>query len=177
MSCVIELRLRTIAQLFNSLDPSPFTERDLDRDAVEFMVSAAGDCGKQEPLVLRMQFGEPAGEGDIEAAIRNYFRYRAELAEREMREHLRIARITLTIGLAVLLVGNVASTWVSQAWPGHLGQFAATALLIGAWVAMWRPLELYLYDWWPILRRRRVYQRLSNSRVELTPARDLSTAR
>ena len=169
MPCVIELRLRNSAQLFNSLDPSPFTERDLDRDAVEFMVSAANDCGKQDALLLRMHLGEPAQGGDIQIAIRNYFRYRAELAEREMREHLRIARITLGIGLSVLLIGNVASSWVSQTWPGHLGEFAATALLIGAWVAMWRPLELYLYDWWPILRRRRVYERLSTSGIELLP--------
>ena len=30
---VIELRMREIAQLFNSLDPSPFLERDLDANA------------------------------------------------------------------------------------------------------------------------------------------------
>ena len=29
----IRLRLRDIAQLFNSLDPSPFSEQDLDHDA------------------------------------------------------------------------------------------------------------------------------------------------
>lgn len=33
----IELRLRELAQLFNSLDPSPFIERDLDSDAEEFI--------------------------------------------------------------------------------------------------------------------------------------------
>ena len=27
---------------------------------------------------------------------------------------------------------------------------ARESLLIGGWVAMWRPLEVFLYDWWPI---------------------------
>ena len=40
---VIELRLREIAQLFNSLDPSPFLERDLDAKAKEFIESWAAE--------------------------------------------------------------------------------------------------------------------------------------
>ena len=35
----IELRLRRIEQLFDSFDPAPFHEKDLDRDAEEFIVS------------------------------------------------------------------------------------------------------------------------------------------
>ena len=35
----IEIYLDRIEQLFNSMDPSPFHEKDLDRDAEEFIVS------------------------------------------------------------------------------------------------------------------------------------------
>ena len=34
----IELHVNEIAQLFHTLDPSPFRERDLDREAEEFIV-------------------------------------------------------------------------------------------------------------------------------------------
>ena len=44
------------------------------------------------------------------------------------------------------------------------------SLMIGGWVAMWRPLEIFLYDWWPILRERRVYDRLSRITVNIIPA-------
>lgn len=37
----IRLRLRDMSQLFNSMDPSPFIEKDLDDDAEEFIVSWA----------------------------------------------------------------------------------------------------------------------------------------
>jgi hypothetical protein len=30
---LIEVKVQTLHQLFNSMDPSPFHERDLDRDA------------------------------------------------------------------------------------------------------------------------------------------------
>ena len=37
----IEIRIDEIAQLFHSLDPFPFRERDLDKDAEEFIVGWA----------------------------------------------------------------------------------------------------------------------------------------
>ena len=40
-------------------------------------------------------------------------------------------------------------------------------LLIGAWVAMWRPLEVFLYDWWPIWGDIRLFDRLSRMPVRI----------
>jgi hypothetical protein len=35
-------------------------------------------------------------------------------------------------------------------------------------VANWKPIEIFLYDWWPLLRRRNLYRRLSEASVEVT---------
>ena len=44
---------------------------------------------------------------------------------------------------------------------------ARESLEIGGWVAMWRPLEIFLYAWWPVRRRQLEYARLArmDSRV------------
>jgi len=44
-------------------------------------------------------------------------------------------------------------------------------VMIGGWVAMWRPIEVFLYDWWPIRAEARLYQRLATMpvRIEQTP--------
>jgi hypothetical protein len=34
-----------------------------------------------------------------------------------------------------------------------------------AWIALWRPLEVLLYEWVPLYRRRRLYERLARLRV------------
>jgi hypothetical protein len=41
------------------------------------------------------------------------------------------------------------------------------SLLIGGWVAMWKPLEIFLYDWWPIVGERRLYDRLGKIKVQI----------
>jgi hypothetical protein len=44
---------------------------------------------------------------------------------------------------------------------------AREGLTIVGWVAMWRPLEIYLYDWWPVLRRSRIFEKLGEMKVEI----------
>jgi hypothetical protein len=34
-------------------------------------------------------------------------------------------------------------------------------------VALWRPLEILLYDWWPMLADARLFDRLANMAVEV----------
>jgi hypothetical protein len=38
------------------------------------------------------------------------------------------------------------------------------SFVIGGWVAMWRPIEVFLYDWWPIRAEARLYDRLAARR-------------
>ena len=48
-----------------------------------------------------------------------------------------------------------------------LGRVLQESLLIGGWVAMWRPLEVFLYDWWPIRAEARLFDRLATMPVRL----------
>ena len=52
---------------------------------------------------------------------------------------------------------------------GSLSRMIEESFLILGWVANWRPLEIFLYDWWPIARRRDLYRRLSSASVEVRP--------
>jgi hypothetical protein len=46
-----------------------------------------------------------------------------------------------------------------------VSEIVAEGLLIVGWVAMWRPLEIFLYEWWPTRRRCRGFDKLSRIRV------------
>ncbi len=166
----IELRLRNSMALFNSMDPSPFQEKDLDADAEEFIVSWAREHPMNAPLVLRVHLEEPPSEDPIPLlgdAVRNYFSYRSKLLDREFRQLMRQARTSLLIGLSFLAACLVVSRYLLPEEGSTLINFLRESLVIAGWVAMWRPLELYLYDWWPLHRKGRLYQRLSRMKVEL----------
>jgi len=166
----ISLKLRDMNQLFNSMDPSPFIEKDLDDDAEEFIVSWAQEFSPDAPIKLRIHLDQWPTEDPkelIRAAVRNHFAHRAEIADLEFKRLLKQGRTSLFIGLLFLagclllskiLLGREAGTWAAV---------VRESLTIAGWVAMWRPMQIYLYDWWPLLRRSRIYAKLSHMPVEL----------
>jgi len=168
---VIELRLTDVKQLFNSLDPAPFHERDLDSDAEEFIVSWARELPRRAPLVLLVFLSDPPPEGDpatlIETGVRAYFRYRKQLITRQLRQMLNRGRVSLVIGILFLAACLFLADKVALLGDGALWQITREGLIIGGWVAMWRPIELILYDWWPLHIDRRVYHRLSQVDVRV----------
>ena len=170
----IEIRIESIAQLFHSLDPSPFHEKDLDKDAEDFIVSWARELPASRPFRVVVHLPEeqialPEAQA-IGHAIRQFFTYRAQVIGLELKELFRVGRRSLAIGLTVLLVSVVASQAVAAKLdPRPLGKVIEESLLIFAWVANWRPIEIFLYDWWPIVRRRDLYRRLGDAEVELRP--------
>ena len=168
---LIEIKLNTVVQLFNSFDPSPFHEKDLDADAEDYIVGAVREFPIHAPLKLVFYLPEehrrePAVSG-LEGAIHNYFGYRRDAAARDFRFQMQLGRRALAIGL-VFLVGCIALRQIFFAHSDTTAdQVLAEGLLISGWVAMWRPIQLFLYDWWPLKRMARVYEKLTRIPVEV----------
>ena len=168
---LLEIRLREVRQLFNTLDPAPFHEKDLDPAAERYLTDACAEAGahRQLRLVVHLPAAEAASEAarTLPAAIHHYFGYRERQLGADLRQLLRYGLASLVIGLAFL----VACLTVRRALAG--GALAPDhaildeGLLILGWVAMWRPTELLLYDWWPLARRRRLLRRLAALPVEV----------
>ena len=166
----IEVRLQTLSQLFNSLDPSPFRERDLDNDAEAFIVSWARELPRHEPLKLVVHVREapqPERAAGLEEAVRHYFREHAALKQREFRAFVRRGCNNLLIGVAFLVACFAVGTFVGRLGYAALGDGLQESLLIGGWVAMWKPLEFVLYDWWAARDELRLLARLAEISVKL----------
>jgi len=166
----IELRLRELLQLFNSLDPSPFVERDLDANAEEFIVGWAREVPKRQELELVIHLAaapESERAASVEDAVQRYFSARVLAKRREIRELMRRGWRSLAVGLGFLALCLFLGEILVSRFGGTLTTFVAESLTIGGWVAMWRPMEIYLYGWWPLVAERRNFERLSRMAVKL----------
>lgn len=168
----IKVRIHELGQLFNSLDPSPFTERDLDDDAEAYIVGWAREVDDRRPfrIVVHLPASEAqkAQERGLESAIGNYFAYRAGMLERDLSDLFRVGRRSLAMGIGVLAVSIGLSQVVRTVLPAWaLGQLLAEGIMIFGWVANWRPAEILLYDVWVVRRRVDLYRRLADAQVEL----------
>ena len=137
----ILLRLRDLSQLFNSMDPSPFIERDLDADAEEFIVSWARELPAGRALDLIIHLSTPAGPerlAGVENAVRSYFASRAEIKRRELGQLMRRGRLSLGVGLLFLVGCLVLAHFVAPAGGDTATDNVREGLTNGGWVAMWR---------------------------------------
>ncbi len=170
---VIEMRLRQLGQLFNSLDPSPFHEKDLDTAAREYVLGRALDMERGRPWELHIHLdpNQPPSltEEVVGEAVRADFALQVDHAVLELRQLLRRGRLSLAIGLTFLGACLVAAKALNASDSGPMTELFESSLVIGGWVAMWRPIEIFLYEWWPLASRIRLLRRLARLEVRLRP--------
>ena len=169
----IELRVDRVAQLFQSLDPYPFRERDLGQEAEEYIVSWAGELPTDQPIEIVVHVPESEAQSkaaqQIGEAFTRYVSYRADTLQHDLNELFRIGRRSLAVGVTILVACLVAAHFVAGYVETPIRRLVEESFLILGWVANWRPLEIFLYDWWPLARRRDLNRRLAAAVVEVKP--------
>lgn len=167
----IELRLHGIEQLFNSMDPTPFHHKDLDPDAEQFIESWALEFPPNSRFDITIHLETLPSSGDpttvVTTAINNYFDYKAELTRRDRRQLLLTGRTSLLIGMCFLTLCLLLADWLTHLATGTFLTILRESLTIGGWVAMWKPMQIFLYEWWPLTRRERVYRHLADARIQV----------
>jgi hypothetical protein len=167
----IDLKVRHSRQLFDGRDPAPFRERDLDEDVVDYLMAASQEIPWKQPLRIVVTISgepEPRLAADVIAeAVHEHFLYEREQIRRRLGEHVRRARKFLIIGLSFLVLFLSLAELTASLPPGPLREILREGLVITGWVAMWRPLEALLYDWWPLVDERRHVSRVLEAPVSI----------
>jgi hypothetical protein len=174
-SGVLNLYLADSRQLFNSMDPAPFHQRDLDTEAATYIVDWAREVPTGRPLSLVLHLGRAASPDEsleiLRKSVHDHFRRRAQATRRQLQQLLRQGRYSLAISLVflalVIVVGESVASVISRA---SIVALIQDSLVIGGWVALWHPLNIFLYDWWPIRAEARLFERLSTMDVRTVDA-------
>ena len=166
-SATVNIHIREFSQLFNSLDPSPFWDRDLDRQAAEFIEEEFSEKPAADTWNLCIHTHDGgASAPDLQTALENYYGRMASSARRALREHFWSGQWTLVAGVVVFLLAMALRSMLGGLL-GRLPQILDEGLIILAWLALWRPAEMLLYGWVPLRRREKLYERLARIRVSV----------
>jgi len=170
---VVELVLHSVIQLFNSLDPAPFHEKELDSHAEDYIYNAVDDIphSREVEIVVYLppMLVTSENKDSISQGIRNHFLYKAANAEKEWRRLFRRGRVVLVTGLVVLFFCLLARQILPGLADTLFNRMLQEALLIIGWVAMWEPIRIFLYDWWPISQERKTFEKIAGTDVFVFP--------
>jgi hypothetical protein len=168
---LIEIKLSSVAQLFNSFDPAPFHEKELDSAAEHYIVDMVNDFPPKTPFKMIIYLPSDIATTDramkIPRAIHNHFQYKMLVAERKYRSRFRYGRSTFLIGLTFLTIALIGRQFVSSLDNHLLAQIFADALLIIGWVAMWEPITVLLYELWPIIQLKKTYEKITSMEIDI----------
>jgi hypothetical protein len=167
----LALRVREIAQLFNSMDPTPFLNKDLDPGANAFIETWASVYPSNSHFHITIHLEQWPEDGDptrmLTEAIHNHFSYKAGQTRKSLKHLLLQGRISFAIGIVFVSLCLLGANAI-----GRLGDFegytiARESLTIVGWVAMWRPMQIFLYDWWPLQKQIHLYQSLGRAHIQV----------
>lgn len=166
----IDMLLSSILQLFDRKDPSPFKEKDLDEDFSRYLTLAMRELSEADKvkLVIKMQEHHPTflKAKDVEEAIYTYFSFELESSQNDLKLLFKQGRITLLLGS--LFLGFCYSIYYfTKDQEGLFFGFLGESLHVMGWVAMWKPINLFLYEWWPIRDKIKLLTRLTQIKVEI----------
>lgn len=168
---LIEVRIKNALQLFDVRDPAPFRERDLDDDFIEYVMSSAQEFSLSRPLKIVIYIEENESSAlpkvAIREAIHSYLSYQIDLKRSDLKSFIRRAQVYLVIGL--LSLAFCLSLAHNIPIENSIGLLAILreGLVIFGWVSIWKPIELMLYDWYPLYEKIRFYKKIFQTEVEI----------
>jgi hypothetical protein len=167
----LQLKVNVIDELFNSLDPAPFFTQELDPAAEQYIEKWASKFPARSQLHLSIHSKAAPSGGQhgsrVARAICHHFTFRAQATKRELKDLLRQGRLSMLIGCGFVVLCILLADLVRAQGSTSAHTILREGLTIVGWVALWRPIQIFLYDWWPILRRVQVLTNLARLRVEL----------
>ena len=169
MTSEIILQIADINELLR-LPGSVYRKRTLKTDAEEFIVEEAETFpGKTDiSFKVRLALSEAKHKDEIGSAIHRHFCYRKEQSQKEYKRIFQYGWRILIIAFALLAVIFSVTEITFHLLPDNkLVLFIRESFIIFGWVALWRPLELLLYDWYPVKTKIKLYYRLEYSSVQV----------
>lgn len=165
----IKLQLLNINELLRS-PISLYRKRILKTDAEEFIVEEAEGLTRKASIIIKVHLplSEVKHQNEIAPAIHRHFCYRREQAQKKYKRIFQYGWRILFIALGLLAVifslTEIALYFMPQ---NKLVMFIRESFIILGWVALWRPLELLLYDWYPVKTDINLFYRLEHSKVQI----------
>lgn len=168
--CAIEIKVVTLDDLFDEHDPAPYMVRDLDSSIMDYISGCVLEITPEFVGKLRIyteDFFDLDRKDIFTKAIHDFFHLKAHMEKIKLQQVFKRGLFSLVIGLIFLNSAIFASFYIHTKSPEFWTAFLKEGLHLLGWVSMWKPINLFLYDWWEPLQDMKVYKNLGKVDVEI----------
>ena len=80
-------------------------------------------------------------------------------------------RLDLRFGIGAIPIRATTLRYPNARFPGE--KLFSNGLEIAGWVSLWRPIEIFLYEWWPYWRENQLYAQVMNMQIVITEEKEM----
>lgn len=170
---LIEMELDNPKHLFDRKDPSPIKGRDLNEDVVTYIINSLREIPASYPVILKIYFTEGSEERKFSSekvadAIKTFFLFEEYNKSMELKLKFKRGFKALFIGLSFLFLCIFFSSSLEHTSKNLLWLYFQEGLNVLGWVSMWYPINVFLFEWWPIKEEKEIYHRAFCLQVKVT---------
>lgn len=165
----IKLEILDINEMLR-LPVSLHRKRALRSDVEEFIIEEAEALALKTAIHLKVHLAmsESKHEKDIASAVHKHFCYRKAQSQKKYKRLSKYGWRILFIALSLLaLIFSITEIIFWLMPDNRVILFFRESFIILGWVVLWRPLELLVYDLYPIKQKINLFQRLERCSVEV----------
>ena len=166
----IILRIKRAEDLFYGSAIPLSCKRLLHPDVEEFIIDEAEKLNQKQEFQLTIQIEENSfNTYGIISIIHRHFEDKRETANHQIKKAIKLGLRSLLIGFLFLIIMFLLTKLATSFLPENALMITLRELfIILAWVALWRPADLLLYDWQPYKRNAKLFDKLAKSKVHVT---------
>lgn len=173
--CTIILVLTHVEQLFDTDVPVPSEYVALDSDVLDFFASTIRKHQKacrDFRLIVHLperalREVEPYMRTSVDLTLKGYFLAREKRIAERLHEHFQDAWKMFGFGFAFMLACTLLRTYLAPEEVHTLMSSFREGLLVIGWVALWKPVEELLFNWWPLKRELASWHKLSKMEMKV----------
>lgn len=170
----ISMKLGRLEELLTPPEPDPLSGQFEDRSGVDRILDVTRAhytrrLGSIEATLLVDEQPSAAERRKVDDALKALWRYQdGRLGEQLVtirRDGLRALAKGCVFLLICMAISAVASN--STILPDIVQSLVSEGFIIAGWVALWLPMELLLYEWWPVSRDRKLYRMIAEMKYSI----------
>jgi len=165
----IVIHLQNAQQIMLSQHSLFYGRRMLNADAEAFIIEETKRIPRDQVISLKICLPkDDCSRGDeITASVQQHFCYRKEKAKTQLRETLRFGWRSLLMGLSFVAVLVFLMLVFDKLLPKSFSISFRELLIILGWVALWRPVELLLYEWRTFQHEFELFGRIEEAKIRI----------
>lgn len=164
---LIDIQLDKYRDVYSDWDYSPFQNRDLDDDFVDFLLECSYEIGLKYAMKVIFHLPKMIQDENREMkstkGIRHFFGYQFKRNKNYMARVIRDALVFFLLGTLFIALGAILKNTLSESL---FEQVLTEGLYIGGWVMMWEMFSTWFFEVKKYRKKLKHFKRLQTIEYE-----------